>query len=202
MSRRVILSPIVHTSSDLGTLSESVKARYVQESGLASWQERERVVEHLWSDIEDRIDRLDVDFRRLRLYQDGLPVCGFELQMVNELAGSGSRNHQLLLKLVKRGASLMGTEDPALLIREYQSHRAQLAPSEGPGRSTSPSSGEMAELLEARDRFIARQIDQTLQEGETGLVFLGAAHRLEMPPDSGIVVELCQGHFSFSNGPS
>ena len=40
-------------------------------------------------------------------------------------------------------------------------------------------SGEAAAVLAARDRFIAQRIAATLQDNETGLLFLGAAHRID-----------------------
>ena len=41
------------------------------------------------------------------------------------------------------------------------------------------------DLLERRDRAIAQRIDQTLAQGETGLVFLGLLHAIGrfLPPD-------------------
>lgn len=189
MTRRLIVIPIVHTATDLGSLSESVKAHYVEKFGPDVWEKRERLVEKLWDDIWEKIELLELDYPQVRLYQDGLPVCGHELKIVEELAGAGSRNHQLLLELLSRGATLVGTEDSQLLIREYQMHREQLASSDLGTRSRNPSANEVADLLEARDRFIAQRIATTLQEGEIGLVFLGAAHRLEALPDPDIQVE-------------
>ena len=53
--------------------------------------------------------------------------------------------------------------------------------------STTGSGTEAASdpSLAARDQFIAARISHTLQNGELGLVFLGAAHRIEhlLAPD-------------------
>ncbi len=54
-------------------------------------------------------------------------MCGKEEQIVHELAGAGSLNHQLVLELMGKGAVLVGTEDPQLLIREYQLQRRRMA---------------------------------------------------------------------------
>ena len=102
-----------------------------------------------------------LDYPRVRIYQDGLPVCGKETDIVRELAGAGSTNHQLVLELAGRGAMLMGTEDPPLLLREYQLQR----------QHAGAAGDEAAEVLAGRDRFIARRIEATLQDGETGLLF-------------------------------
>ncbi len=43
-------------------------------------------------------------------------------------------------------------------------------------------------LLEKRDRYIPDRIDQTLKEGDTGVVFLGALHTLTgLPPDIEVI---------------
>jgi signal transduction histidine kinase len=62
----------------------------------------------------------------VRLYQDGLPVCGREEEIVRDLAGSGSQNHQILLELIARGARLTGSESPSLLLEEYELARQLL----------------------------------------------------------------------------
>lgn len=176
--RRVIVIPVVHNLADLGSLAESVRRHYLERFGPAVWNQREQAVARLWDDIRKSIGALDLDYRRLRVYQDGLPVCGKELQIAEELAGAGSLNHQLVVELVRKGAIVMGTEDPQLLIREYQLQRAQVglpAGSQGP----SPPPGEAAELLAARDRFIAERIAATLPDADTGLLFLGAAHGVD-----------------------
>ena len=124
--KRVIFIPVIHNLADLGSLAESVRAHYLEHFGPAVWQQRERAVEELWNDIRRAIDALHLDYGQVRIYQDGLPVCGKEEQIVHELAGAGSLNHQLVLELMGKGAVLVGTEDPQLLIREYQLHRRQM----------------------------------------------------------------------------
>lgn len=176
--RRVIVIPVIHNAADLGSLAESVRRHYLERLGPAVWNQREQAVARLWDNIRRSIDALDLDYSRVRIYQDGLPVCGKEMQIVEELARAGSLNHELVVKLARRGAIVVGTEDPQLLIREYQLQRAEMglpAGSKAPG----PATNEAAELLAARDRFIAERIAASLQDGETGLLFLGAAHRVD-----------------------
>jgi hypothetical protein len=177
--KRLILIPIIHTAADLGSLADSVKAHYLSRLGPAAWAQRERAVEEIWSTVRVKIAALRLDYRKVLVYEDGLPVCGHELQIVQELAQAGSLNHQLILDLLAQGAVLMGTEDPQLLLREYQLQRRRLRPDEAAPDVPAPADDEAAELLAARDRFIAQRITETLPDGATGLLFLGAAHRLE-----------------------
>ncbi len=74
----------------------------------------------MWEGISKRLGKLDVEHANLRIYQDGLPLCGRELDIVRDVAARGSQNHQLVLSLVQRGASLEGTEDVQLLLEEYR----------------------------------------------------------------------------------
>jgi hypothetical protein len=187
--RRVVVIPIIHTSADLGSLADAVRTHYTQKYGAEFWRHRERFIAALWEDIRGRIAALDLDYEKVRIYQDGLPACGFELQILRELAGAGSPNHQLVLDLIGRGAALIGTEDPQLLIREYQLQRRQMSAAEPDQRQPLPAPRELADLLEARDCFIAQRIAGTLQEGEVGLLFLGAAHPLAALRSSGIQLQ-------------
>lgn len=177
--KTVVIIPIVHSSADLGSLAEAVRERYLRELGPQVWNEHELLVARLWEQIGTSLGSLPLVYEATRIYQDGLPVCGHELEIVREMAAAGSLNHQLLVKLIDRGAVLMGTEEPQLLMKEYQMHLRQLAAAASPGQSLRAIAAEAAELLADRDRFIARRIVETLQESETGLLFLGAAHRFE-----------------------
>src|SRR3972149_3791280 len=104
--RRLIHIPIIHSAVDLGSLSESVKAHYAKVVGERVWSQREQVVAELWRHIRQSIQLLHLNYRSVRIYQDGLPVCGFEDRIVRELAGAGSFNHQLIVELIDQGAAL------------------------------------------------------------------------------------------------
>jgi hypothetical protein len=187
--RRLIHVPIIHTSADLGSLSGLVQAHYAKVCGKTSWSQREDVVKALWTDIEASLDALRLDARKTRIYQDGLPICGFEERIVRELAKAGSSNHQLILKWLDQGAVLMGTEDSQLLMEEYEMQKQHLAHAVGKAPTPGKQAKHMDRLLEARDRFIAERIAGTLQAGEAGLLFLGALHRLEALQSTDIRVE-------------
>jgi hypothetical protein len=98
-----------------------------------------------------------------------------------------NRNHRLLLELEARGATMMGTESPELLIEEYQLATAAFA-----SGITLKRNGRQQELrdslLEKRDRFIADRINRTLGAGESGILFLGMLHEAAKYLDSGIDV--------------
>jgi hypothetical protein len=127
------------------------------------------------------VTQLELDYANVRLYQDSLPVCGREQEIVRELAAKGSRNHQLLLRLIKSGATLMGTESAELLVKEYERYKRILENSQPPEKTKKgiQLAASADSLLKERDRYIGRRVNQTLCNGDTGIIFLGMLHSPE-----------------------
>lgn len=169
--------PIVHTPGDMGALGESLQRVKAAHFGRRSLQSSAERVEKLWQAIAPRVESIEVEAGRTRVYQDGLPVCGHEEQIAAELAQAGSINHRLLLRLRDRGAVLMGTESPELLLKEYQLVTESLHPHPAAERQRMESLA--ASLLRQRDAFIAERINTTLQNRETGILFLGMLHNVQ-----------------------
>jgi len=180
--RQLTHVPILHSRADMGTLQERFEAAYVEQFGRRRWEEHVALTDRFWHLIRVELDGLHLNYRRVNLYQDGLPVCGKELEIVEETAAKGSENHRLLMELVARGATLIGTEDPNLLLEEYRAVKAGLAarPDRHPsaGNVGGPASSE--EILARRDAYIGRQIAETLLPGRTGILFLGMMHRVQL----------------------
>lgn len=164
--------PIIHTQADMGELSEMISRSTIRKLGQQVWQRKLYLVSRMWDDIELFCEDLQLPFGRVRLYQDGLPVCGREADIVRELASRGSRNHCLLLRLMEKGGAIMGTESPEFLIEEYNLARQVLS-----GEANAEKIDEQ-ELLDRRDRFIASRINSTLLRDEIGILFLGMLHSL------------------------
>ena len=181
VERTLIYIPIVHTESDMGNLGQSVRQAAIRKLGLTGWKRKVNLIDKIWTTIEKTVDDLNLPYEKVLLYQDGLPVCGRETEIVTELARGGSRNHQLLLRLISRGARAIGTESLELLMEEYEFARQTVASGECPEpvgmkvrrKALSDS------LLKRRDQFIADRINSTLGDDETGIIFLGMLHCIE-----------------------
>src|SRR3990167_10874239 len=104
----------------MGSLVEQIKEQYVTRYGREKWTEHLKSIDEVWSGIRRMVAALELPYASVRLHQDGLPLCGKEADIVKEVAARGGRNHQLLVELMEQGARLMGTEDPHLLLQEYQ----------------------------------------------------------------------------------
>jgi hypothetical protein len=162
--RALIHFPVIHDSYDLGSFSQTV----TQSQAPQQLQQHQLAIERFWLTVVSVIEGLELNYAQLKLYQDGLPVCDKETEIVNEVAASGSRNYKLLQYLQQKGAQIIGTESPDLLFQEYSLIKQ------------SAQSEEKAQLLlNQRDDYIAQRINNTLQEEEMGILFLGILHNIE-----------------------
>jgi len=185
--RRLIYVPILHTQQDMGSLASSAKKDFVGKLGQKLWRHHVQAIDEMWAGIKKQIARLKLPYKKVSLYQDGLPVCGKELEIIHHLAKQKSPNHLIVEGLVKKGATLVGTEDPDLLKQEYHWIKQILVAGDNGQKKTLLKEYEKVapELLKKRDLFIKEKINKTLPQGGVGLLFIGLLHRVDelLPAD-------------------
>jgi hypothetical protein len=166
-------------SVDMGTaastLDDTANAKLTPEL----WQRHKEIVSIFWDSIGRFLDSLDVN--GFKVYQDGLIADGVEgRRVVREGINQGSKNYEIIGRLLERGAVLVKTEALSLVKQEY-SYIIKMT------RSRSLKEREVAalryklargKLLKQRDEFMAARINETLTEGETGILFIGAYHSI------------------------
>lgn len=191
LMRRLLSVPMLHTQADLGSMAGLLRQEYTERYGAERWDEHARALAALWGDLREQVLTRLAGIPRVRVFQDGLPVCGREMEIVREVAAAGSQNYRLVLDLVDRGATVEGSEDPGLLRQELELLRNLAAVRDPAARSdiAGQIAQEQERLLEARDRYVAARIDRTLGEGETGVLFMGLKHQVERYLDPDIAVE-------------
>lgn len=179
MNRSLVIIPIVHTEADLGELAGQLR----QQVGEEAWADKQRAVAGVWAQIEQWAESADAS--GLQIYQDGLPVTDLQGHpdkseaIVDELVEQGSLNHKVVRSLMDRGAKIFGTEDPQLLLREYEIAKAA-AEAIQQGRQPDPRDAQRSEtLLARRDMMIAKRIDETLPDQGRGVLFIGMLHDVE-----------------------
>ncbi len=186
--RRLFVVRIVHTSADMGSMSEGLIKEGIAKLGREKWIENQRKIENFWNDVEKEIDSLNLDYSKTRIYQDGLP-CGGELglKIVRETADKGSRNYLIVRNLIEKGETIEATESPELLRKEYEHIKAIVTAESEKEKAEAIQKYEQIkdELMRERDDYIANAIDITLKDGETGVLFIGAAHNVvsKLPKD-------------------
>lgn len=169
-------TPIIHTDPDLGSLAADLEKKAVKLLG-SYWGEHKKLVEQYWQGIERFLERQTLT--KVLIFQDGMPESGRVAQaIIEKLAQTGSPNYQILKSLTEKGAQMQKTEDPELLKKEYQLTKDLAARKNLMSTIFAFLKYKLRKnaLLSARDDYIAKQINQNLKEGETGICFLGAYH--------------------------
>lgn len=180
MKKRTLLYvSVIHMEADLGTLAPRLERASSSITGEQRWIKHKKTVADFWDAIADYLD--SVEAQGLKIYQDGLVADGeLGLKIVRSGAETGSKNHQIILKLIQRGGELMSTEDIQPVKQEYE-YLIRLAQSKSLLRKALAYLRyklNKARLTRERDRFIAARIGETLAEGQRGILFLGAFHNV------------------------
>jgi hypothetical protein len=178
--RTLIYVPVIHNSADLGSIAKEVAKRGVADLGQSLWEKHRRTVEGFWSVVSNYFDSVDV--KGVKIYQDGM-VADDEVgkKIAEDTAKAGSKNYQLILRLLERGAILMKTEDFKLVKKEYDRLLAITRAKSITKKIIAFIKYKLVKtvLLNRRDTFIAQRIDQTLKNGETAILFIGAFHNIK-----------------------
>lgn len=175
--RKLIYVPIIHGEADLGRLAGPIQRYSLALCGEERWRAHRETVSRFWKSVEAFFEELS--FSRLKVYQDGLMAGGeLGLKIIEEGAKAGSQNHRIVLRLLQRGAEIMKTEDPSLLVEEYEWLKQMAETGSWFRRLRLALAYKVRKraLMRKRDRYIARQVDETLGAGETGILFIGAFH--------------------------
>lgn len=177
--KNLIYVPIIHTKADLGHVGEEIKKRGIAGIGEEVWKEHIQAVAGFWKAIGDFFAITDV--RGFKIYQDGMAADGdIGMMIVADGVKKGSKNYEIIADILTRGAVLVRTEDFTFLKKEYD-RLMEIIGAKTPlekiisylkYRFTKKS------LLAKRDKFIAGRIAETLRDGETGVIFIGALHEV------------------------
>lgn len=177
--RKLLYVPIIHEDADMGSVAFSLGRKSAHICGMERWERHKEIVTRFWDKISAYFGEMDPG--DLVIYQDGLMVDG-ELgrRIIEEGAKKGSRNYQIVLDLVKRGGEIRKTEDMALIKKELE-RILQLAQIESEQETNSHADQPLVDgkqLMEERDSFMAKTINETLKSQEKGVLFLGAFHNV------------------------
>lgn len=184
--RTLIYVPIIHTSADLGSLAKDVTKRGIADLGQEVWKEHIKTVEDFWDAIALYFNSIYVF--GMKIYQDGMVAEGeVGEKIVEEGIKSGSKNYEVISRLLEKGAVLVKTED-FNLVKEERDRLLKITQAKS---ITAKLLGFMKYkltkniLLNKRDKFIAKRIVETLYQGETGIIFIGAYHNIKkrLPKD-------------------
>ena len=188
--KKLLYVPIIHMEADLGRVAPIIDKRSSQLCGKERWTQHKKSVSGFWDSIANFFGRLSAS--NLKIYQDGLMIDGaLGKKIIEEGASKGSKNHKIVLRLMEKGAKIMKTEDLSLLKEEYNSI-IKLSQTKSPIEKTLAYIGYKLRknpLMKKRDKFIAERINETLKDGEIGVLFIGVHHNVLPQISQDIIIQ-------------
>jgi hypothetical protein len=194
--RTLIYVPIIHSVADMGTLGAELRRKSASGVGETKWQKHTVTVNGYWDAIESYFENIDRNIPGIKIYQDGMFVDGeMALKFLSEGIKAGSINSKIVSRLIDQGAILLKTEDFKLVKDEYDGLQSILKAKTSIKKLILLLRYKFSKpiFLFRRDQFIATTIDKTLEENETGILFIGAYHNVikKLPKDI-TVIELME----------
>jgi len=188
--RKLIYVPIIHISADLGDIAPEINKRGKSLFGEEVWRRHKETILGFWDSIAHYFDSLEA--KNFKIFQDGLVANGeLGLKIVSDGVKRGSKNYEIVSKLISRGAQLVKTEDFPLVKKEYDYLIKIIKSRVFINKLTTALNYRFHKdkLLRERDEFIAQTINRTLKQAETGVLFLGAHHEIvsKLPEDVEII---------------
>ena len=189
--RTLIYVPIIHSIADMGSMGEELKRKSVSGLGENKWQKHTDTVNGYWDAIESYFENINI-YKGIKIYQDGMFVDGeMAMKFISEGIKSGSKNSEIVSKLIDRGATLVKTEDFKMVKDEYDGLQSILKSKTNLKKLFLLFRYKISKpiFLIRRDQFIAGRITETLNQNETGILFIGAYHNVikRLPKDITVV---------------
>lgn len=195
--KKLILVPIIHAEEMNTELLETV---IKMDPDMDSRRKR------IWSLIHQRVSQLDLDPTKTKLFMDSVceeleldelrlmlfpPTQREELKKdITQTMGNGEGEISLAIGLLAQGIPLLKTEEPenvqetlrlitelALLVNEMVQSEDKYVVKEKVLR-IGDILRQVDNLAIQRDQDIIRNVSEQLNDGETGILVLGAAHRV------------------------
>jgi len=176
----------------MGSLGKELMLKSVSMLGENKWQKHIDTVNGYWRVIESYFESIELSTNETKIYQDGMFVDGEPaMKIINEGIKSGSKNSEIVSKLIGNGAILIKTEDFKIVKNEYDGLQSILKSKNNFQRLFLLLRYKILKpvLLLKRDKFIAGRIAETLGCDETGILFIGAFHKIvkKLPKDITVV---------------
>jgi len=178
--------------ADMGSVGEELKRKSISDYGESEWQKHVEAVNSYWETIESYFEHIDLSMSGIKIYQDGMFVEGdMAMKIIDEGIKSGSKNSIIVSKLIGRGAILMKTEDLNMVKNEYDGLQSVLKSKSNMMKLFQLFRYKISKpiLLSKRDTYIAGRIAETLDQDETGILFIGAYHNVmkRLPKDITVI---------------
>ena len=138
-------------------------------------------VNRYWDQVETHVANLEAKLGNInKIYHELIPVGGEDGAKAIKELNKGS--HQIIKARLKKGAGLQPMEDGEILA-EFMDWGRCLAIGLQSQNVIVRAYEFYLEAQRKRNDYIAKQIDETLQDGDIGLVLMMEGHQVQFPSD-------------------
>lgn len=138
-------------------------------------------INRYWDQVDAHVTNLEVKLGSVnKVYHELVPVGGEEGAKAIEELNKGS--YRITKARLEKGAELQPIEDGELLT-EFMDWGKCLAIGLQSEKAITTVYGFYSEAQKRRNEHVAKQIDETLKSGETGILLMREGHQVQFPLD-------------------
>jgi hypothetical protein len=133
-----------------------------------------------WTEVGNHVRNLEARFGKIsKVYHESVPLSGEEgLKLVEQL---NEKAHRMLKRKCQQGAAFVALEDKDLFEEAMNWRRCLAVVVSGPVLQ------KVSEFYQKASRkryeLMAKRIDETLMDGEAGILIIGEDHAVQFPSD-------------------
>lgn len=140
-------------------------------------EELAKIVARYWDQVESHLSNLESKLGTVkRVYHELMPVGGDEGTKAIEELNVGS--HRITMARLEKGAELEAVEDAELLAEFMDWSRCLSVGLQSPKVFTKIYEA-FSEVQKKRNEHIAKRLDDTLKEGEAGILLMREGHQVQ-----------------------
>ena len=149
--------------------------------GSESPAEYREKLDKYWSQVENQVMDLESKLAKIdKIYHELIPVSGDEgIKVIKNL---NEKSHHIAVTKMEAGAQLEATEDGEVLTEFIDWSRCLTMGLQNEKVFTTVYESYVA-AGKKRNEYIARHLDETLQDDETGALFMREGHQVQFSPD-------------------
>jgi hypothetical protein len=134
-----------------------------------------------WEQVEKQVAELATKLGEVnRIYHELVAASGED--GIKTIQGLSEKSHKIVRSCLDKKAQLEAVEDDDILTEFMDWSRCLIIGLQNP-RVVSKIYDSYVEVGKKRNEYIARKIDETLQENEIGLLLMRENHQIQFPPD-------------------
>ncbi len=178
--RKLFLVPLVSPVREPPAFKKKEDERSFEEKEeLKLYSQYKEKFDKYWDEARTQIDNLESKIGGIKkLYYEQVSITGKKGAKVIEQ--TNEKSYQIIKSKLKRGAKLQATENDQILSEITDCERCLLMGLRNQ-KIREFISKSYEEATRERNKYIADQIDRTLGDAETGILFIREGHQVQFP---------------------